>query len=209
MEPAACRRKLKANRYKAYMSETGEWKQEYELELMNFEVETMFRAIVKKWFSGASSNYNDFIRALLLGDIKAMNTYMNKVTMATFRYFDTGRNPSGAEPERFYHGFVLGLMVELAGRYILTSNRESGFGKYDVMLEPRKPGDDGIILEFKVQDPESEKELADTVNEALTQIEEKKYETALAEKGVPEDTIRKYGFAFCGKRLLIGGRLLP
>ena len=203
MEPAACRRKLKANRYKAYMSETGEWKQEYELELMNFEVETMFRAIVKKWFSGASSNYNDFIRALLLGDIKAMNTYMNKVTMATFRYFDTGRNPSGAEPERFYHGFVLGLMVELAGRYILTSNRESGFGRYDVMLEPKRAEDNAYIIEFKVQDTD-EKELADTVLDALRQIDRQNYETALAAKGIARERIRKYGFAFCGKRVQIG-----
>ena len=185
------------------MSETGEWKQEYELELMNFEVETMFRAIVKKWFSGASSNYNDFIRALLLGDIKAMNTYMNKVTMATFRYFDTGRNPSGAEPERFYHGFVLGLMVELAGRYILTSNRESGFGRYDVMLEPKRAEDNAYIIEFKVQDTD-EKELADTVQDALRQIDRQNYETALAAKGITRERIRKYGFAFCGKRVQIG-----
>ena len=115
---------MKVKQFKTYMSEFGEWKQEYELELTNFEVRTMFRNMVKKWFAGASSNYNDFIRALLLGDLKAMNTYMNKVAMATFSYFDTGKNPSGAEPERFYHGFVLGLMVELADRYILTSNRE-------------------------------------------------------------------------------------
>lgn len=69
-----------------------------------------------------------------------MNTYMNKVALNTFSYFDTERKPAGEEPERFYHGFVLGLMVELADRYLVTSNRESGFGRYDVMLEPRRPG---------------------------------------------------------------------
>ena len=147
---------------------------------------------------------NAFIKALLFGDVKAMNIYMNKVAMSMFSYFDTGKNPSGEEPERFYHGFVLGLMVELAERYVLTSNRESGFGRYDVMLEPRRAEDDGIIIEFKVQDAEEEKELADTVKAALKQIEEKKYDTMLVEKGVPKEKIRSYGFAFRGKEVLIG-----
>ena len=124
--------------------------------------------------------------------------------MRLLKYFDTGKNPSGEEPERFYHGFVLGLMVELAERYVLTSNRESGFGRYDVMLEPRRAEDDGIIIEFKVQDAEEEKELADTVKAALKQIEEKKYDTMLVEKGVPKEKIRSYGFAFRGKEVLIG-----
>ena len=150
--------------------------------------------------------YNDFIKALLTGDVKAMNAYMNKVALATFSYFDTGKNPSREEPERFYHGFVLGLMVELSDRYILTSNRESGFGRYDVVLEPRRPDDDGMILEFKVQDVDDEKELADTVREALAQIDRQKYEVMLVEKGVSKERIRKYGFAFSGKRVLIGGR---
>ena len=128
---------------------------------------------------------------------------MNKVALQSFSYFDTGKSPSGEEPERFYHGFVLGLMVELADRYVLTSNRESGFGRYDVMLEPKKQSDDAIIIEFKVQE-EDEKELADTVQEALRQIEEKAYQASLTAKGVPADRIRRYGFAFCGKKVLIG-----
>ncbi len=190
---------LKVKNRSTYATEFGEWKQEYELELTNFEVGAMFRQMIRKWFSCSAGGYNDFIKALLLDDVKGMNVYMNKVAMATFSYFDTGKSPSEEAPERFYHGFVLGLMVELAERYVLTSKRESGFGRYDVMLEPRGPGDVGIIMEFKVQDRTEEKELSDTVDAALKQIKEKEYETVLIEKGISREKIRSYGFAFCGK----------
>ena len=178
---------------------------EYELELTNFEVRLMFQRMVGSWFSESRADYNDFIRALLLGDVDAMNTYMNRVTLATFSYFDTGKGGAGeAEPERFYHGFVLGLMVELRDRYALTSNRESGFGRYDVMLEPLSRKDDAIIIEFKVFNPRKEKDPEETLRNARKQIEDRKYETALLAKGIPADRIRKYGFVFEGKTVLIG-----
>ena len=176
----------------------------YELSITNMEVQRMFFYMVRDWFSKVESNYNEFVTALLLGDKKAMNVYMNRISLEMFSYFDTGKRPSAEEPERFYHGFVLGLLVELSDRYVITSNRESGFGRYDVMLEPKTGDYDGIILEFKVFDSEDEGDLKDTVQVALTQIEEKHYEANLLAKGIPAEQIRKYGFAFEGKKVLIG-----
>lgn len=196
---------LKVLSYESYAEIPEGAQPKYELSLTNLEVKLMFQNMVRDWFSEAEADYNDFVKALLCGNVKAMNAYMNRVALQTFSYFDAGKKASGEEPERFYHGFVLGLMVELQSRYVITSNRESGFGRYDVVMEPKNPKEDkGIILEFKVHDPEDEASLKDTVKEALRQIEEKKYDTILLAHGIAEENIRKYGFAFEGKKVLIG-----
>lgn len=178
---------------------------EYELSLTNYEVKQTFEDMVHNWFSANAGDYNDFIKSLLKGDLREMNAYMNRVSLNIFSFFDGGTHPSEfAMPEKFYHGFVLGLMVDLADRYEVTSNRESGFGRYDVMLNPKDPADDGIILEFKVHDPKEESSMEETVQKALDQIEEKKYEQTLLAQGVEKENIRKYAFAFRGKEVLIG-----
>lgn len=175
----------------------------YELALTNKEVKIMFRKMIRKWFSGTGTVYNGFLMALLQDDVKSMNAYMNRVALATFSYFDSGKNPSmETQPERFYHGFVLGLAVELSERYIITSNRESGFGRYDVLMEPKNGTDNGVIMEFKVKDSE-EGTLKETAEAALEQIEERKYGTVLESRGIAPERIRKYGFAFEGKEVLI------
>ena len=175
------------------------------LKITNHEVALSFDGMVRGWFDVVSSRYNAFVRALLAGDLDAMNVYMNDVALDTFSTFDTGKRASGLEPERFYHGFVLGLLVELRGRYLICSNRESGFGRYDVLLEPVDPkADDGIVLEFKVHNPRKEATLEDTVSAAKQQIADKRYANELEAEGLAPERIHAYGFAFEGKRVLIG-----
>lgn len=141
---------------------------------------------------------------LLAGNLKEINIYMSKVALNTISYFDTGSRPSGKEPERFYHGFVLGLLVDLNDKYVISSNRKSGYGRYDVMLETREHQSPAIILEFKARDPEDEKALQDTVKTALRQIEEKQYTQILLKKVSQQKIFINNGFAFEGKNVLIG-----
>ncbi len=179
----------------------------YTLAITNLETKRMFRRMVKGWFGGNTEiPYNNFIKALLINDIDGMNEYMNKIALYSFSSFDIAKSVSDDDaPERFYHGFVLGLMVELSGRFELTSNRESGFGRYDIMLTPKDRNKDcAYIIEFKVHKPLKEKDLAQTVANAHSQIDEKLYDAKLIADGFSSEQIRKYGFAFRGKECLIG-----
>ena len=177
----------------------------YTLDITNIETLSMFMTMFRGWFKNKDANYNDFVKALLKGSLKEMNIYMNDVALATFSSFDTGKKPSEkSQPERFYHGFVLGLLVELRDRYQIRSNRESGYGRYDVMLTPVTEVDDAIVIEFKVHESDEEESLQDTVRTALDQIKEKNYDAELLAQGMSADRIRHYGFAFEGKKVLIG-----
>ena len=180
-------------------------KREYFLKITNHESMLMFEEMIESWFAEEDSAYGNFKEALLAGDLDYMNQFMNQVALQSFSSFDSGTKPSeNLEPERFYHGFVLGLIVDLAGKYHIMSNRESGFGRYDVVMEPLQKQFDAIVMEFKVQNPAKEESLQHTVQNALLQIEEKNYDTELLARGIPKSKIRHYGFAFCGKKVLIG-----
>ena len=179
----------------------------YTLTITNLETKRMFRKMVSDWFKNDTEvYYNEFIKALLNDNVKKMNTFMNKVALNTFSSFDSRNKPSDqTEPERFYHGFVLGMIVNLSDTYKVRSNRESGFGRYDVMIEPLDKTKKAYILEFKVLDSDEDEEtLEDTLANAHVQIEEKQYEAELISSGYLPEQIRKYGFAFRGKECLIG-----
>ena len=179
----------------------------YHLSITNLETIGMFSNMFRGWFQNSSVYYNEFVRALLQNNLNGMNEYMNEVALHTFSNFDVGKHPSGrAEPERFYHGFVLGLLVELRDSYIIRSNRESGYGRYDVILIPNDKKSGAYVLEFKVQDLGCEKTLEDTAQSALNQIEQKCYDAELQDMGIPKEYITHYGFAFAGKNVLIAGQ---
>ncbi len=179
------------------------------LALTNKEVEHTFENMFKNWFASVRTNYNGFMKALLSNNIRDMNRYINVITEGVISYLDTGGKPSlTAEPEKFYHGFILGLIVDMRDDYKIESNRESGFGRYDVIIEAKDRRHDSIILEFKVIDPERERDLHDAADDALKQIAEKKYAASLEASGVSPDRIRIYGFAFQGKKVLIKGGYL-
>lgn len=186
------------------VNETGVRKK-YMLSLTNLEVKHTFEDMIKRWFESDEIKYNDFVKALLMNDVKYMNRFMSEIAINTFSFFDVGSRGTGkSEPEKFYHGFILGLMVDLAGKYHISSNRESGFGRYDVCLEPLNKDEPAYIFEFKVRDNDDEKSLEATVQKALLQIEEKDYDTDLISRGVKKENIYHYGFAFDGKEVLIG-----
>ena len=179
----------------------------YHLKITNLETTAMFTNLFKSWFNQSRTNYNQFIKALLQNDIDALNYYMNQIATATFSYFDVdGAKGGKSEPERFYHGFVLGLIAEQADIYEIRSNRESGFGRYDVMMIPKKRDNryPAVIMEFKVRNAIKEENLEASVQAARKQIKEKNYDVELLARGFKKEEILHYGFAFEGKKVLIG-----
>lgn len=175
----------------------------YTLALANYEVKVMFGKLIRDWFAKDQS-FNGFVKSMLTGNVLDMNRYMNDVALNTFSSFDSGNKPSGKEPEKFYHGFVLGLIVDKAADYIIRSNRESGYGRYDVIMEPKDKSKVAVILEFKViAGDEGEHDLNEAADNALKQIEDKRYDTELIANGISTDRILKYGLAFEGKRSII------
>ena len=175
----------------------------YTMALTNREVRRMFSRMIQSWFAqtGGLSRFTD---VMLRGDVESMEERLNDIMLASMSSFDGGTNPTVKLPENFYHGLVLGLLAENSRDYIVRSNRESGYGRYDVVMEPKDIGKPAVILEFKVFNARrGEKSLDDTVDNALKQIEEKRYEEDLLARGIPRDHILKYGFAFKGKECLI------
>ena len=135
----------------------------YELTLTNYEVKLLLHKLFSGW--NPLTTKNDFLQALLTDDIKKMNKSLQRVATGTISYFDPCK-----EPELFYHGFMLGLVADLEGRYKISSNRESDYDCYDVTLFPLCHGDHGIVLEFKARDIDDEKNLEDTCSMTLQQI---------------------------------------
>lgn len=196
---------VKAKSFQGARDDPARGKHIYRLKLTNHEVRLMFQDMIAAWFPEDETSYQNFKEAFLTGDLDYMNQYMNETAAEVFSSFDIGwKFPEKTHPERFYHGFVLGLIVDLAGRYQIRSNRESGLGRYDVMSEPLHQEDDAIVIEFKVFSKQKDRTLENAVENALEQIKKKKYDTELIARGIHENRIRHYGFAFDGKKILIG-----
>ena len=176
---------------------------QYKITLTNLEVHLILEELISEWFTllDTGESAQTFCEALLADTCPKMNEILNRITNNTFSFFDTAK----PEPERFYHAFVLGLIVHLKEQYEIRSNRESGYGRYDVCLFPKKPGDRGIVLEFKTLKADKEKDLHETCAHALMHIREKDYTQELKARNVAPQNIYVYGFGFEGKKVLICG----
>ena len=174
-----------------------------ELQVPNKEVRTFYRKTIMEWFKGSttSEKMQEMLQGLISADILTFEYYFKLFVLNTMSYFD----PTGEEPERVYQAFVLGILVNLSDDYYVKSNRESGFGRYDIALIPKdiKVQEKGIIFELKKANPVTKETIAEALIAAEKQIETKKYEAELIEAGVSKENIIKIAIAFQGKEVFM------
>jgi hypothetical protein len=171
----------------------------YKLSIPNLEVTTLYYGLIETWFKDTitKETYDVMINSLVTGDIKIFGKLLKQFVLKSISYFDVG----GYEGEKVYHAFVLGMLISLNDSHEVISNRESGYGRYDVMIIPKDISKLGIVIEFKKLDPDDEETLEETADMALKQIKEKKYSTALEDRGVKN--IKEIGIVFKGKDIYI------
>jgi len=167
------------------------------LDLPNREVRVALSAMVQTWMRtqvGGSADVQALLQALLRGDARTVERYLSRMVKASLSYHDTG----GREPERVIHGFVVGLLVGLGPEYEVRSNRESGFGRYDVMVLPRTAGRPGVVLELKTVDTDADETPTQALESALRQVRDRDYATELRERGA--SPVIELAAVFDGKR---------
>ena len=169
----------------------------YKVKLPNNEIKDLIRGIIREWFSNKvlGNDLRSILQDLVSLNLKEFEKKFRVLVEEMFSYMDVGKNTA----ENFYHAFVLGMLVGLKDTYYVNSNRESGFGRYDIMLEPKDKNGNSFIMEFKVMENMEEKTIEDTVENAKKQIEEKEYEENLKERGFTN--ITKMVYAFNGKEV--------
>ena len=169
----------------------------YKVKLPNYEIKLLFQQIINDWFRNKvmGNDLKSILKDLVTLNLDEFERKFRVLVKEMFSYMDVGENTA----ENFYHAFVLGMLVGLKDTYYVNSNRESGYGRYDIMLEPKDKNGNSFIMEFKVLDDMEEKTIEDTIKNAKKQIEEKGYETNLREKGYRK--ITKMVYAFKGKEV--------
>ena len=169
----------------------------YKVQIPNNEIKVLFRQIINEWFNDKvpGNNLRTILKDLVTLNLKEFEDKFKVLVRQMFSYMDVGENTA----ENFYHAFVLGMLVGLKDTYYVNSNRESGFGRYDIMLEPKDKNGNSFIMEFKVLKDREEKTLKEAIENAKKQIEEKKYEESLKERGFKN--ITKMVYAFNGKEV--------
>ena len=169
----------------------------YKVKIPNYEIKFLFQNIIREWFNDKviGNNLNTILKDLVTLNLKEFEKKFQVLVRQMFSFMDVGKNTA----ENFYHAFVLGMLVGLKDSYYVKSNRESGFGRYDIMLEPKDKNENSFVMEFKVYKEEKEKTIEDTIENAKKQIEERKYAEDLEERGYTK--ITKMVFAFKGKEV--------